>query len=58
MTPRRPGRLRRKLLVATLVPAAIALSAFGFLAHAVARRALEDELNRLTAEAERRAREG
>jgi signal transduction histidine kinase len=42
----RAGKLRRKLLAATLIPAALALAVFGLLAHAVARRALEDELGR------------
>jgi signal transduction histidine kinase len=40
------GTLLAKLLAATLVPTVLALAAFGFLAHDVARRTLEDELGR------------
>src|SRR5687767_13879151 len=40
------GRLSAKLLVATLGPTLVALVGFGFLAHEVARRTLEEELGR------------
>src|SRR4051794_14913649 len=42
----RRGRLVRRLLVATGVPALAVLGLFGVLAHEVARAALEDELGR------------
>lgn len=45
------GKLLRKLLLATLLPAGLALGAFGFFAHQVARRSLEDELGRRLATA-------
>ena len=41
-----PGRLLLRLLAGTIVPTIAALALFGFLAHEVARRALEDELGR------------
>ena len=40
------GTLLGKLLIATLVPTVLALAGFGFLAHQVARRTLEEELGR------------
>jgi signal transduction histidine kinase len=52
MSPRRPrSRLLTKVLVAALLPAMAALALFGLLAHAVARRALEDELGQRLATA-------
>jgi signal transduction histidine kinase len=45
------ARLLAKVLVAALLPAAVALVLFGTLAHAVARRALEDELGQRLATA-------
>jgi signal transduction histidine kinase len=45
------GRLLAKLLVAMLVPAALALALFGAAAHEVARRVLEQELGRRLATA-------
>src|SRR5438552_13636635 len=47
----RRGRLVRKLLVATGVPAVAVLAVFAALAHEVARRSLEDELGRRLATA-------
>ena len=41
-----PRRLLLRLLVGTIVPTIAALALFGFFAHEVARRALEDELGR------------
>src|SRR3569832_242473 len=41
-----PRRLLARLLWGTLAPTLLALTAFGLLAHEVARRALEDELGR------------
>jgi len=41
-----PRRLLLRLLVGTIVPTVAALVLFGFFAHEVARRALEDELGR------------
>lgn len=47
MSVRRPtGRLLRKLLVGTLVPTTAALVLFGWLAHEVARRSLEEDLGK------------
>ena len=52
MLPRLPrSRLLAKVLVAVLLPAMAALALFGLLAHAVARRALEDELGQRLATA-------
>ena len=52
MLSRRPkARLLAKVLVAVLLPAVVALVLFGMLAHAVARRALEDELGQRLATA-------
>jgi len=52
MLARRPkARLLAKVLVAVLLPAVAALVLFGMLAHAVARRALEDELGQRLATA-------
>ena len=52
MLSRRPrARLLAKVLVAVLLPAAAALVLFGMLAHAVARRALDDELGQRLATA-------
>ena len=45
-SPSPRGTLLAKLLAATLVPTVLVLAAFGFLAHDVARRTLEDELGR------------
>ena len=45
------ARLLAKMLVAVLLPAVVALVLFGMLAHAVARRALEDELGQRLATA-------
>ncbi|HEY4184955.1 MAG TPA: HAMP domain-containing sensor histidine kinase [Polyangia bacterium] len=45
--PQAPARrLLTRLLLGTLIPTLLALGAFGFLAHEVARRVLEDELGR------------
>lgn len=44
-------KLLAKLLVGTLVPTVAALAVFGFVAHEVARRALDDELGRRLATA-------
>ena len=41
-----PRRLLLRLLAGTTVPTIAALALFGFFAHEVARRALEDELGR------------
>ncbi|HEY7372157.1 MAG TPA: HAMP domain-containing sensor histidine kinase [Polyangia bacterium] len=41
-----PRRLLARLLVGTIVPTIAALALFGFFAHEVSRRALEDELGR------------
>ncbi len=41
-----PGRLGTRLVLATLGPIVLVLGGFGFLAHDVAQRALEDELGR------------
>ena len=41
-----PRRLLARLLWGTLAPTLLALTAFGLLAHEVARRVLEDELGR------------
>ncbi|HEX7596709.1 MAG TPA: HAMP domain-containing protein, partial [Polyangia bacterium] len=52
MLTRRPkARLLAKMLVAMLLPAVAALVLFGMLAHAVARRSLEDELGQRLATA-------
>ncbi len=46
-----PRRLLLRLLAGTIVPTIAALALFGFFAHEVARRALEDELGRRLATA-------
>jgi signal transduction histidine kinase len=52
MDPGAPrGRVVRKLLLATVVPAVLVLATFGFLANEVARRSLEVELGRRLATA-------
>ena len=45
-SPAAPRRLLPRLLAGTIVPTVAALALFGFFAHEVARRALEDELGR------------
>jgi two-component system sensor histidine kinase CreC len=45
-SPAAPRRLLPRLLAATIAPTVAALGLFGFFAHEVARRALEDELGR------------
>src|SRR3954451_24272276 len=45
-SPTGPRRLLPRLLAATIAPTVAALALFGFFAHEVARRALEDELGR------------
>jgi hypothetical protein len=45
-SPSAPRRLLYRLLAGTIVPTIAALALFGFFAHEVARRALEDELGR------------
>ncbi len=45
------GRLFRRLLVATLLPTLVVLAGFGFLAHEIAQRSLEEELGRRLATA-------
>ena len=45
-SPAAPRRLLLRLLAGTIVPTVAALALFGFFAHEVARRALEDELGR------------
>jgi signal transduction histidine kinase len=51
MEARPPRRLLVRLLVGTIVPTVAALALFGFFAHELARRALEDELGRRLATA-------
>ncbi len=51
MVARPSRRLLPRLLVGTIAPTVAALGLFGFFAHEVARRALEDELGRRLATA-------
>src|SRR3954469_6367203 len=46
LAPTRPRRMLFRLLAGTIAPTVAALVLFGFFAHEVARRALEDELGR------------